>query len=235
MNKSILCIFVLAATVACSNVDSSQVVPREIHTSYSAEYGDDDGMLRVSAHFSVGGGTGTDVVLDEGSYVRFDGERLRRDFGLFGNVGYSLERFRPEESELLRPHEIEYLDNQGHIYRNSVRIPHAILVQFLPIAPGGDLAVRWTTDESLGSQESITASLSSRNGQDVVFASDNFGGREGWIYFRRADWERLAGREVLLTACRRRSTSGLSAPAAGGFLSMHYCARKVPVYLPSFH
>lgn len=232
--KLLVSISVLAALAACSNVDSSQVVPTEIHTSYATEYSDDDGMLRVTAHFAVGGSLGTNVVLDEGSYVTFDGERLRRDIGIVGTVAYGYERFRPGHDELSAFHELEYVDNRGRIYRNSVRLPSAIQVQVMPVAPGADIAVRWTSDESLDPQESISASLTPRSGVDPVFASDNLGGRDGWVYFRRGDWEKHAGREVLLNLCRRRSTSGINAPSAGGFLSTHYCARKIPVYLPQY-
>jgi hypothetical protein len=232
--KLILSILLVTVFTACSNVDSSQVVPTEIHTSYSAEYREGEELIQVTAHFSVGGSLGTNVVLDEGSHVKFDGQRLRRDIGLVGFVGYSLERYQPDQNELLRYHDFEYLDNKGRTYRNSVRLPRAIQVQVQPVSPGGDIAVRWWSEESLGSQESISASIAARNGSDPIFASDKFGTREGWIYFRRADWEKHEGREVFLSVCRRNSSFAINAPAAGGHLSLHYCTRKLPVYLPFY-
>ena len=49
----------------------------------------------------------------DGFTLHFLTEELRRDIGLFGNVGYSLQRYRPDFQELNRYHDIEYLDNSS--------------------------------------------------------------------------------------------------------------------------
>lgn len=218
---------------ACSNIDSSDVAQTEIYTSYNAEYDDEEGTLRVNAHFTVGGGVGTDVVLDNDSSVSFDGQELRRDIGLFGNVGYSLQRYRPDFQELNRYHDIEYLDNSGRSYHNTVRIPRAVQGYLQSVDPYGDLVINWSTEEALSPQESVTASIKSRYGNEQIVGSSMYGPSSGQIIFRRGDWYQMAGQDVVVTICRRRSTSSVTAPPAGGYLSAQYCARKISASLPN--
>ena len=233
MTKLKMCILLIAPfIVACSNVDSSKVAPTEIYTAYNSSYDEEAGKIIFNANFTVGGSIGTGVVLEEGSSISVNGDPLRRSSSIFGETSYYLTKYSPSYDQLSQTYYYEYRDNLGKTYRNPIQIPSRFELLSSSVHPGSDLVIAWHAGLGLSVRESLQASLGTREGKQVLFASDNYGGRDGRIVFNRADLMPFSGQDVVIRVCRRYSTGNIDAPQAGGYMDSEYCAARIQAHLP---
>lgn len=215
----------------CAVVSSTDVNPSTIYSQYSANYDEATNKLDFNASFFVGGDTGTYVELSDKSSVLLDSQTMVKNKTVFNQIIYESEKTADSQS-LAAAYTFVYTNDAGTIYRNAVQIPVSVSLstpQFGSTSIASGVSVNWQATTAVGAHENIQAILKSAN--TAASESSWSGGSSGQITFSPQELKDFRSGPATITLCRQSYTTDVQGAAAGGSLSVSYCATPMTLTL----
>lgn len=213
----------------CEVVDSSEVSSSTVHADYSATYHEQSNQTSYTAHFTVGGDTGTDIELDGNSAVEIDGNGMSDHHDIFNEVYYEASAQTSYQDYLIN-HEFYFRDQNGTVFRNDFNFPVMVEVGSVssPTIPlGGAFTVNWIASGPVDTNDSVDAILTRSDGATAEATSYSWGAPSGAVEFQAQTIQTLGASQVQLTVCHHHSTTAIRGDASGGYLETTSCSRAV--------
>lgn len=217
-------------TQGCDVVNSSQVSPTTVYAGYSARYNEQNGSANYSAHFSVGGSTGTVLELDGASTVEIDGSSMSMQRDIFNDLTY-VNTVQISAQDYQRGHEFFFRDQSGNIFRNDFSFPTLVEVAGGPSVESlGGFSVAWVAGGPMDLDDSVTAVLTRSDGVTAQSYAAPGASQNGTLTFFADDLQRLGASQVQLTICHAHAL-GIQGDASGGYMNVSSCSRATSLTL----
>ena len=219
-----------ALTQGCDVVDSSQVSPSTVYSGYSAHYNEQTGSANYSAHFSVGGSTGTVLELDGSSTVEIDGSSMGMERDIFNDITY-VDTVQASVQTYQSGHEFYFRDQNGNVFRNDFSFPTLVEVASGPtVASLNGFSVNWVANGPMDPSDSVTGVVTRSDGMTAQAETNPWGAQNGTLTFAADALQLLGASQVQLTICHTHS-AGIQCDASGGYIDISSCSRATSVTL----
>lgn len=230
-------VFTAVFLSGCAVVPASEVSSSTVHADYAATYDEQGSNTSYSAHFTVGGDTGTVIELDKNSAVEIDGQSMADEHDLVNDVYYE-SRSASSYEDYQSNHEFYFRDQSGDIFRNDFQFP--VMVEIAGVSNPNpsrfnDFTVAWVVggpmESPMDSGDTLEAVMVRSDGAAARASANPYGATNGSITIPSEALQTLGSSSVQLSICHHHTTFAIQGDSSGGDLESTACSRTVNLNL----